>query len=93
MNNKIVYLRNHLFAAIEALQDTTNPMAIDRAKAIAEVGAVIVNSAKVEVEFLKVTGGKGAGTGFIQNDNAPALPAPDTAKGKVTVVRQQSKVY
>jgi hypothetical protein len=65
--NKIEDLRNHLFATLEALQDEENPMEIDRAKAIADIANVIVNSAKVEVDFLKVTG-KDRGTGFIPED-------------------------
>lgn len=56
MKNKIEDLRNHLFATLEALQDTEKPMEIDRARAIAEVAKVIVDSAKVEVEFVKATG-------------------------------------
>jgi len=62
--NKIEDLRNHLFATLEALQDTDNPMPVDRAKAIADVAQVIVNSAKVEVDFIKTIGGD-QGTGFI----------------------------
>lgn len=56
MKNKINDLRNHLFATIEALLDEENPMDIERAKAVAEVAEVVVDSAKVEVMFLKVTG-------------------------------------
>lgn len=62
--NKIEDLRNHLFATLEALQDEENPMEIDRAKTIADVAQVIVNSAKIEVDFIKATG-KSEGTGFI----------------------------
>lgn len=51
--NKIEDLRNHLFAALEGLTDEENPMDIERARAIAEVGKVIVESAKVEVVFIK----------------------------------------
>jgi len=63
MKNKIEDLRNHLFATLEALQDPAKPMDIERAKTIAEVAQVIVNSAKVECEFIKATG-EGE-TGFI----------------------------
>ncbi|CAB3730387.1 hypothetical protein [Paraburkholderia rhynchosiae] len=59
-------LRTHLFATLEALNDKENPMDIERAKAVAEVAQVIINSAKVEVDHLKVTGGKG--TGFIADN-------------------------
>lgn len=64
MKNKIEDLRNHLFATIEALQDEDNPMDLDRAKTISAVSQTIINSAKVEVDFLKITGGV-EGSGFI----------------------------
>lgn len=70
MNNKMTDLRNHLFAALEALQDQDKPMEIERAKAIAEVGKVLVDSAKVEVMFLKVMDGDGQSTGFIESQRA-----------------------
>lgn len=74
MKNKIEDLRNHLFVAIEALLDEENPMDIDRAKAVADVAQVMINSAKVEVEFMKTTGG--TGSGFIENAaRKPALRA------------------
>lgn len=67
MRNKIEDLRNHLFATLEALQDDENPMDLDRAKAIADVGQVIINSAKLEVDFIKVIG-RDHGTGFIPEE-------------------------
>lgn len=56
MKNKIVDLRDHLFATLEALQDPDKPMDIERAKTIAQVAQVVVNSAKTEVDFVKATG-------------------------------------
>ncbi len=53
MKNKIEDLRNHLFATLEALQDKEAPMDLDRAQTIADVAQVIVNSAKVEVDFFE----------------------------------------
>jgi hypothetical protein len=50
-------LREHLFAALEALNDKANPMEIERARAVAEVAQTIINSAKVEIEYLRVNGG------------------------------------
>lgn len=67
MKNKIEDLRDHLFATLEALQDEDAPMDLDRAKAVADVAQTIINSAKVEVDFLKVTGAPG-GTDFIPQD-------------------------
>lgn len=72
MKNKLTDLRNHLFATLEGLLDNEAPMDLDRAKAVAEVSQVLINSAKVEVEFMRVTE-HGRGTGFI----APALTERD----------------
>ncbi len=65
MNNNIQTLRANLFATLAALQDKEKPMDIDRAKAISEVAQTIINSAKVEVEHLKISGGDGSG--FMMN--------------------------
>jgi hypothetical protein len=65
----ITAVRTALFDALRGLSDKDKPMDIDRAKAIAEVAQTIINSAKVEVDALRVIGG--TGTGFI-----PALPPP-----------------
>lgn len=56
MKNKISDLRNHLFETLEALKDEDRPMDLARAKAISDVAQTIINSAKVEIEYLEVTG-------------------------------------
>lgn len=77
MKNKIDDLRNHLFATLEALSpDAEKPMELDRAKAIADVARVIVDSAKAEVAYITATGARG-GTGFIalpEEAQAPVRP-------------------
>jgi hypothetical protein len=73
MRNKIDDLRNHLFETLEALKDDEKPMDLDRARAVAEVAKVIVESAKVEVAFLKVTGAVRA-TGFIPEGDDETVP-------------------
>lgn len=65
MKNKIEDLRNHLFVAIESLLDPEKPMEIERAKAVAEVAQVMINSAKVEVDMVKALGARN-GSGFLQ---------------------------
>lgn len=47
-------------------------MEIERAKAIAQVGQVIVDSAKAENDFIKLTGS--TGSGFIEKQDKPQLP-------------------
>jgi hypothetical protein len=54
--NKMTDLRNHLFETLEALKDEDKPMELARARAISEVAQTIIDSAKVEVEFLNVMG-------------------------------------
>lgn len=72
--NDITTVRNALFDTLRGLSDKANPMEIDRAKAINEVAQTIINSAKVEVDALRVIGG--IGSGFI-----PALP-PQKPSGR-----------
>ncbi len=84
--NDVTELRTHLFDALRGLKDKT--IDIDRAKAIADVSQIIINSAKVEVDYLKVAGGKGSG--FIP-DALPALPGagPDVVhQGPGVTVRR-----
>ena len=58
--------------------DEDDPMDLDRAETVAKVAQVIVNTAKVEVDFMKQTGH--GGTAFIQGSQtkplslAPAIP-------------------
>jgi hypothetical protein len=79
-DNKIDDLRAHLFATLAALRDPEKPMEIDRAKAVAEVARAVIDTAKVEVEYVKVTGTKGSG--FI-----PELPAPEGKPGQPRLVK------
>lgn len=82
MKNKIDDLRNHLFATIESLLDEDDPMELDRAKAVADVAQTIINSAKVEVDYLKATGRTELGTDLMREvePRAPLLPRhPDRA--------------
>lgn len=67
--NDITSLRATLFQTLRDLGNKDKPMEIDRAKAINEVAQTIINSAKVEVDAMRVIGG--SGTGFI-----PVLPPP-----------------
>lgn len=59
--NDITALRTVLFDTLNRLSDQDNPMELDRALAIKDVAQTIVNSAKVEVDALKVIGGNGSG--------------------------------
>lgn len=68
--NTIEDLRASLFDTMRALKDEKNPMDIERARAIGDIAQTIINTAKVEVDHARITGGKGSG--FLST--APALP-------------------
>lgn len=56
--NKITDLRNHLFETIEMLKDgdmEETKMTVNKAKAISNVAQVIINSAKLEIEYMKAS--------------------------------------
>lgn len=76
--NKIEHLRDHLFATIEALRDEDKPMDIDRARAVAEVAREIIASAKVEVDFMRITGVEKT-TDFIPDGPRQILPPASPA--------------
>jgi len=48
-------LREHLEAALKGLQDGS--IDIDKAKAIGDISQVVINLAKVEVDFVRANGG------------------------------------
>lgn len=72
-------LRHHLMATLASLRDRENPMEPDRARAVAQVAGVMVDTARVEVDYIKATGGdhshflQPAATAVVQ----PALPLDD----------------
>jgi hypothetical protein len=76
--NTINDLRTHLFDALKGLKDGS--MDIEKAKAMSDLAQVIVNSAKVEVDYAKATGSKGSG--FLEKE-------PDMPNG-ITSIRQHS---
>jgi hypothetical protein len=65
-DNTITGLRDIMFKTLRGIQDGT--LDVDKAKAINDTAQTIINSAKVEVEFLKATGSP-ASTGFIGGEN------------------------
>ncbi len=73
----ITTVQKHLLETLAALRDKDNPMDVDRAKAIAHVAGVLVDTAKVEVEYLKATGQHESA--FLRDDSLPALPNGITA--------------
>ena len=80
MKNKLSDLRNHLFATLESLTEAHGdslkmPIEIERAKAVSEVAQTIINSAKLELQYLELAGGENLKSEFLDTKPAPALIA------------------
>ena len=71
-SNNIVHLRAILFETMRKLKDGT--INIENAKAVSDIGQVIINSAKVEVDAMRAAGIEGSG--FI-----PTAPPSDQQNG------------
>lgn len=52
----IEQLRQHLMDTLSDLRNREHPMEPDRARAVAQVASVLVDTARVEVDYLKATG-------------------------------------
>lgn len=70
MKNRLSDLRNHLFETIEGLKDNTMP--VDRARAISDAAGKVIESGKIELEFVKFVGDREASKFF----DTPALALP-----------------
>ena len=80
MPHSIDDLRDELFATMKALRDKENPMEVERAKAVADVARVVIDSAKVEVKAMEIAGGNLTST-FLPSLPAPANPPPQQGQG------------
>lgn len=87
----IADLRDNLFKVLDDLSDkNASAETIARAKAVSDIAQTIINTAKVEVDYIRAAGGKG-GTGFLNAAAAPALPDGNkdvVERGKGYTVRQ-----
>ena len=74
--NQMNDLRDHLFAALERLNDdelTPEQLAteVDKAQAIANLSNSVINSAKAEVDFMKATGMIATSSNLFKGVNDP----------------------
>lgn len=78
-NNRphIDQVRNALLATLTDLRDKEKPMDIERAKAVAQVATVLVDTAKVENEYLKITGQVNSDFLEAAKEEPPAIPQGD----------------
>ena len=74
--NKISDLRDHLFAALERIDNddlTADQISqeVNKGKAIASIGSVLINSAKIEIEYIKATGKLDTASELFKSINDP----------------------
>lgn len=89
MKNDITAVRNVLFETMRALQDKAKPMEIERAKAICETAQAIINTAKLEVDFVRATGLR-LGTGFIPTEEVAFQGTNSVSTSKI---QQNESMY
>ncbi len=84
----ISQLRQHLLDTLTDLRNREQPMEPDRARAVAQVASVLVDTAKVEVDYLKATGQDRAG--FLEEPADPAVAHlgndPDAPRNGITSI-------
>ena len=75
MKNKLSDLRDHLFAQLEAVREASDEnlqKEVQRAQSVSDIGRVLIDSAKVEIEYFRHIGGENSSSSFIESE--PALP-------------------
>ncbi|MDQ2150096.1 hypothetical protein RBI22_15360 [Alcaligenaceae bacterium C4P045] len=71
MSNKTIGdLRDAMFDTLDALK--SGKITVDQAKAMSDIGQVIINSAKVEVDYIRAN--NGGQSGFIDPTKIEGLP-------------------
>lgn len=82
-------VRTALLATLSDLRDRTNPMDIERAKAVANVASVLVDTARVENDYLKITGQDRSG--FLCQPEIVITQPAGPANGITSITRHQLK--
>lgn len=75
MKNKLSDLRDHLFAQLEAVREADDDnlaKEVQRAQSVSDISRVLIESAKVEIDYFRHIGGEHSASLFIESK--PALP-------------------
>lgn len=79
MKNKLSDLRDHLFAQLEAVREATDEdlaKEVQRAQSVSDISRVLIESAKVEIDYFRHIGGENSSSSFIESKSAlpPVTP-------------------
>lgn len=86
MSKNLDDLRSTLFATIEAVR--AGQMQLDTAKTINEIGKTIVDTAKVEVDYIRAIDGEGKSSFIPAAPQRPQLPSAPAANGIDAMAKQ-----
>ena len=86
MSKNLDDLRATLFATIEAVR--AGQMELDKARAINEIGKTIVDTAKVEVDYIRAVDGEAKSSFIPAGPGAPRLPSSPPQNGIESMTRQ-----
>ena len=87
MNNDMQALYGVLFDTLRGLRDRENPLEIERAEAVSGVAQTIINAAKLEIDYQRVSG-NACSAGLLQGEEpvgAGTTGTTRTATGSKTV--------
>lgn len=79
MSKNLDDLRATLFATIDAVK--SGQMELDKARAINEIGKTIVDTAKVEVDYIRAVDGEAKSSFIPAGPAAPRLPSSPPQNG------------
>lgn len=86
MSHTLTDLRKNLFDALQGIKDGT--IELDKARAINEVSKTIIDTAKVEVDYIRTLGGEGHSTFIPTADQPTRIPAQsEPGNGIVSITR------
>ena len=90
-SNTIKELREHLFDALRGLKDGS--MNIETAEAMSTVSQTIINSAKMEVDYMKATGNTSQALTFVDVHETDPVQriVQDLPNGITSIVRHRIK--
>ena len=76
-------MREELMQTLRDLRNRDRPMEVDRARAVAQVASVLVDSARAEVDYIKATKDADLRSSFI----SPAIPGPEKSSSGGSIQR------
>lgn len=73
MKNDITELRSILFDTLRGLKNKETPTDVSEAKAVADIAQTIINTAKVEVDHIRITGSSNQSSFLAAEDDTPRI--------------------